>query len=208
MNIFVSYSRRDKKWLEELQLHLKPLVRGGQINLWDDTRIKAGAQWKEEIAQALEAADIAILLISHYFLASDFILDEELQPLLKTAKEKGLVILPVIVGHSRFQKTQSLFRFQAVNNPDKPLSDLPKPKRNKIFVQLTERIDEDLKHRRAQRAEGQARPEERPEEAPRLEEARSVGESEPETWKGLVILPVIVGHSRFQQTPSLPCFRR
>ena len=128
-------------------MHLAPLVRGGQVNLWDDTRIKAGAQWKKQIAQALEAADIAILLISHYFLASDFILDEELQPLLKTAEEKGLVILPVIVGHSRFQQTQSLSRFQAVNNPDKPLSRLPKWKRNEIFVQLTERIDEALKHR-------------------------------------------------------------
>ncbi len=180
LNIFVSYSRRDKKWLAELQLHLAPLVRGGQVNLWDDTRIKAGAQWKKQIAQALEAADIAILLISHYFLASDFILDEELQPLLETAEEKGLVILPVIVGHSRFQQTPSLSRFQAVNDPDKPLSRLPKWKRNEIFVQLTERIDEALKHRRAQRADEKATPEERPEEAPRLEEARSVGEPEPE----------------------------
>lgn len=72
LNIFVSYSHRDKRWLEELQVHLAPLVRGGQVNLWDNTRIKAGAQWKEQIKQALEVADIAILLISHYFLASNF----------------------------------------------------------------------------------------------------------------------------------------
>lgn len=38
--VFVSYSHRDKKWLERLQIHLKPLVRAGNIDLWDDTRIQ------------------------------------------------------------------------------------------------------------------------------------------------------------------------
>ena len=37
MPIFVSYSHRDRKWLERLQVHLKPLVRAGNIDLWDDT---------------------------------------------------------------------------------------------------------------------------------------------------------------------------
>jgi len=37
--VFVSYSHRDKKWLERLQVHLKPLARAGNIDLWDDTRI-------------------------------------------------------------------------------------------------------------------------------------------------------------------------
>ena len=32
LNSFVGYRRRDNKWLEELQLHLKPLVRKGQVD--------------------------------------------------------------------------------------------------------------------------------------------------------------------------------
>ena len=38
LNVFVSYSHRDKAWLERVQVHLKPLARGGRLDLWDDTR--------------------------------------------------------------------------------------------------------------------------------------------------------------------------
>ncbi len=41
--VFVSYSHWDKKRLERLQVQLKPLVRTGDIDLWDDTRIQPGA---------------------------------------------------------------------------------------------------------------------------------------------------------------------
>ncbi len=43
--IFISYSHEDKEWLERLLVHLKPLERGGTIDLWDDTRIKTGDRW-------------------------------------------------------------------------------------------------------------------------------------------------------------------
>ncbi len=46
--IFVSYSHRDKKWLKRLQVHFKALERDGAVDLWDDTEIKAGADWDEE----------------------------------------------------------------------------------------------------------------------------------------------------------------
>ena len=47
--IFISYSHKDKKWLERLQVHLKPLEREGLFERWDDTMINAGEKWRDEI---------------------------------------------------------------------------------------------------------------------------------------------------------------
>ena len=59
--IFISYSHKDKRWLERLRVHLKPIERESAIELWDDTKIAVGEQWKDTIWQALEAAQVAVL---------------------------------------------------------------------------------------------------------------------------------------------------
>ena len=54
--VFISYSHADKEWLDRLKRHLKPLVREGNLDCWDDTRIRPGDDWKKEIQDALDAA--------------------------------------------------------------------------------------------------------------------------------------------------------
>ena len=56
MTVFVSYSHRDKQWLDRLQVHLRPLARGGDLELWDDTRLDPGDQWRVAIRGAIEQA--------------------------------------------------------------------------------------------------------------------------------------------------------
>src|SRR5262245_50873128 len=80
--VFISYSHKDKEWLERLLIFLNPLERNGIIKCWADTKIDAGGKWKQEIKQAIESASAAILLISADFIASDFIATDELPPLL------------------------------------------------------------------------------------------------------------------------------
>ena len=123
--VFVSYSHQDAGWLLRLRVHLRPLEREHAIELWDDTRIKPGSRWKLEIERGLASAQVAILLISADFLASDLIVDNELPPLLTAAENEGTTILPVIVSPSRFLRS-SLAQFQAVNDPGRPLIKLSK----------------------------------------------------------------------------------
>ncbi len=138
--IFVSYSHADGDWLKRLQVHLKPLERAGLIDRWDDTKILSGMDWKKEIRKALDAARVAVLLISADFLASDFIAADELPPLLAAAETKGATILPLIVGLSLFEHTPELSRFQAVNPPSRPLKGLSEAEQDTILVALANRI--------------------------------------------------------------------
>ena len=140
-SIFVSYSHNDAEYLERLKVHLKPFEKNGQIDLWADTNIKAGDKWKDKISAALENSVIAILLISADFLASDFIIDNELPPLLKSAEEKGKAILSLIVKPCRFTSNESLSVFQAINDPKNPLSKLNENDREEMYVKVADRID-------------------------------------------------------------------
>lgn len=142
--LFISYSHHDRLWLDMLRPHLKPLERQGTVEIWDDTRIQAGMKWKEQINAAISRARVAVLLVSPYFLASDFIVSNELPPLLDSAESEGLTVLPLIVSPCRFMKTPSLSRYQAVNDPRSTLQDLSEADRSWRLVELTERIEQCL----------------------------------------------------------------
>lgn len=119
--IFISYSHADGEYLERLLVHLKPLERDGLIDLWVDTRLRPGDQWKKEISAALERARVAILLVSADFLASDFITNDELPPILTAAEQKGTRIIPIILKPCRFARDKNLRHFQSVNDPEHSL---------------------------------------------------------------------------------------
>jgi WD40 repeat protein len=144
LNVFVSYSHADEAWLKRVQVHLKPLAREGRLELWDDTRIKTGQRWRDEIRAAIAQADVAILLVSADFYASDFIANNELPPLLETAHtERGLAILGVHINYSDFENDRILSEYQTVNTPNQPIEDLEsRGQQEKIFRDLARRIRE------------------------------------------------------------------
>ncbi len=141
--IFVSYSHKDQKWLERVQSAIKSMnLSGIYIDLWSDKQIKTSQVWKEEIKKALNSSVAAILLISTDFLASDFIVSEELPTLLKNAELKKTKIINLIIKPSRFKHIPSLSRFQAVNDLSKPLCKIPEYEQEEMLVKLTEDIED------------------------------------------------------------------
>ena len=139
--LFISYSHKDKDYLSRLLVHLRPLEKNGLIDAWNDSRIAAGAKWKQEIEKALEQAAVAVLLVSADFLASSFIVDNELPPLLKNASDKGTVILPIVVKPCRFTRDGMLSEFQSVNPPDVALSGMDDHGREIVYDSAAARIE-------------------------------------------------------------------
>jgi len=138
-NVFISYSHKDAKYLLRLRTHLTVYERNKLLDIWDDTKISGGALWHEEIEKALKQAKIAILLISADFLASKFIAENELPPLLAAAKAGGTSILPIILSPCGFENTE-LVKFQTMNPPSKPLTKMNGHQREDLWAKVAEII--------------------------------------------------------------------
>ena len=138
--VFVSYSRHDKTWLERLRVHLKPLQREMEIDIWDDSKIEPGKKWKEEIVKAIDSTKVAVLLVSANFLASDFIATGEVPPLLNAAEKDGAIIVPLILSPSRFTKT-ALADFESINEPTEPLVNMTWGRQEEVLDQLATFIE-------------------------------------------------------------------
>lgn len=111
--IFISYSHKDDALRAELDKHLALLRREGAIELWSDHRILPGSEFDKEISQALEAAEIILLVVSADFLASDYCFGIEMRRALERHHSGDAVVVPVILRacdwqHSPFKHLNAL----------------------------------------------------------------------------------------------------
>ena len=199
--VFVSYSHRDSSVLESLLPFLTTLESDRLADIWSDERLRAGDQWRQELDAALDAATIAILLISQQFLASEFVREHELPRILSRQEERKLTVLPVFVSPSTASSSSITFRtadgterqivlsdFQGFGTPQRTLREMPRTKQERCFVALSERIRE-LSHASVPvtEAASTARTQERAQpEAQLAEPERVVGEApdRPERFHG------------------------
>jgi TIR domain len=117
--IFISYSHRDHRLLEELKTYLVPLERSGLI-FWSDPDIRGGNNFSEVIDEKLNTAKIILLLVSADFLKSNYCYSIEMTRALERHELKEARVVPIILRPSDWKNTP-LSKLQVLPSNGKPL---------------------------------------------------------------------------------------
>jgi len=97
LDVFISYSHKDRTLRDELETHLSNLHRQGQISAWYDGDIAPGADWKAAILTHLNKAHLILLLISADFMASEFCYSIEMQQAIARHQANQARVIPIIL---------------------------------------------------------------------------------------------------------------
>jgi hypothetical protein len=108
------------------------------LQRWDDSRIQPGDIWLDEIEQALARAQVALLLVSPDFLASDFIRRKELPCLFEAAQNDGLKILWVPLLPCSWKRFRQIEQYQAVIPVNPTLAEMGEVERDRAMVGITD----------------------------------------------------------------------
>ena len=138
LKVFCCYAREDESWLRELKIHLEPLQRTGLITLRSDIDISAGANWKNEIHQHLNTAQIILLLISPDFMASDYCYSIEMKEALIRHKSGKAQVIPIILRPTAHWQEPPLGDLQALPRNTQPITRWED--KDEAFLNVTEGI--------------------------------------------------------------------
>lgn len=105
IKVFISYAHEDSRLKEELLTSLAALKREGIIETWEDREIIPGNQWKNEIDEELEVANIILLLVSPDFIASDYCQGIEVKRALERNSIGEAIVIPVILRPTDWTNT-------------------------------------------------------------------------------------------------------
>ncbi len=124
LSLFISYSHRDESLKQELEDHLALLKRQEKIRPWQDRQIEAGTEWNDQIREALDAADIILLLVSPRFMNSDFCYGKEMQRAMQRHHNGDARVMPIILTPTDW-KGAPFDKLQVLPKDGKPVVDWP-----------------------------------------------------------------------------------
>jgi len=139
LKIFFCYAREDEWLLKKLKAHLQPLQRHGPIDFWYDRDIRAGTEWKQEIDEHINSAQIILLLISQDFMSSNYCYGTEMQRAMERHERKAAKVIPIILRPVRW-KEAPFSKLQALPTDGKPLVSAAWHSIDEAFVDVVDGI--------------------------------------------------------------------
>ena len=138
--VFVCYSHKDKEYFDLINKHIS--INKKDIDIWSDTKIKGGDNWREKIQKALDSCNLAVLILSTNFFNSDFIQDVELKQLLKNEFEKSTKLLPILLEDCDIEAFSWIETNQILPSRDEPLETLKKKLLKTKLKDISQRVRE------------------------------------------------------------------
>jgi len=112
LKLFLSYSHKDKKDVDELRKELKLMERNGLIQTWSDHALTAGEKWEDRILQELQEAEVIVCQLSRDFLASDFCVLKELQVAIERKLAGEAELIAYVLKDCGWKEVSGLNQFQ------------------------------------------------------------------------------------------------
>jgi len=121
--IFILYSRKDRKMLDQLEMSLASLEEEGSIQIWHEDKIKPGQRRSVWINERLNSATIIILLVSRRFMALDAERKRHLEQAKQRHEAEGVYVIPILLSPVAHWKKRTWFgHLQPLPRNEQPVS--------------------------------------------------------------------------------------
>jgi hypothetical protein len=137
LEVFISYSHRDKDLRRELEKHLANLKRQQLITSWYDGDIIPGTEWQQEIVQHLNSAQLILLLVSADFMDSDFCNSIEMEQAIARHDADQARVIPILLRPTDW-KGAPFEKLQVLPSDATPVTDWPD--RDKALLNVVQGI--------------------------------------------------------------------
>jgi hypothetical protein len=103
IRVVVSYSHADKVHVDErdkysLLSYLRGGLEGDRFRFWHDEQLQTGEQWNARIEEEIDAADVALVLVSQAFLNSRYCQDQECTRFLEARSRRDMKVFPIVLS--------------------------------------------------------------------------------------------------------------
>lgn len=104
IEVLLCYAQEDEDEIVELAIHLGALRRQGFFDVWYRSEISGGVEWRQVTDERLITAHIIVLLISQYFMNSDYCYCVEMARAMERHEQGTARIIPVILRPVYYQR--------------------------------------------------------------------------------------------------------
>jgi TIR domain len=112
--VFICYARRDENLCADLRACLDSVLWDAQppFEVWYDRNIEAGKDWPDELHEKLATADIFVVLLSKWLLASEFVRETEYSVIEERRRRGECAVIvvqttPLELRHTPFGRVQA-----------------------------------------------------------------------------------------------------